>query len=59
MTRTIRNTIIILNIIIMLWLALSYFEILCKSLNNPVYSNFNLIVMTFEHFDKVLYGGIF
>lgn len=59
MTKAIKNIPTILSAIILIWLALSYIEIVCTNLTNPVYSNYNLIVMMFKNFDKLLVGGIF
>ena len=59
MTKALKNIYLSFTIIILIWLALSYIEITCKSITNPVYSNYNLIVMMFKNFDKILVGGIF
>ena len=69
MTKTIKKTIIFTSTIILLWLALSYCEILSKNLfGGATYSDYNIIVNTIrvlKNFDKILfnfkffYGGIF
>lgn len=59
MTRAFKNTALLLGALITTWLLFSYFEIAIKSINNPVYSNYNLIVLLFKHFNNILVGGIF
>ena len=60
MTKAIKNTIIILNIIIMLWLALSYAEILSKNIfGGATYSDYNIIVNGINYLNKIYFGGIF
>lgn len=59
MTKALKNIPYLLGGTITLWLALSYIEIAIKSINNPVYSNYNLIVLLFKHFNNILIGGIF
>lgn len=59
MIKALKQIPLILSIMFLLWLMFSYCEILYKNLNNPIYSNYNLIVMVFKNFDKLLYGGIF
>ena len=59
MIKALKQTTYITSYVVIAWLALSYFEIVCKNLTNPVYSNFNLIVLLFENFNQLLLGGIF
>jgi hypothetical protein len=59
MIKTLKLIPCILFSLLLLWFALSYLEIIFKNLNNPIYSNYNLIIMVFKNFDKLLYGGIF
>ena len=42
------NIIFIISIMFLIWLSVSYIEIVCKNINNPVYSNFNLIIRFLE-----------
>ena len=59
MTKAIKNTTLLLGALFILWLTFSYIEIITKCINNPVYSNYNLIVILFKHFNNILIGGIF
>jgi hypothetical protein len=59
MIKALKNITLATSSIILIWLFISYIEIVCKNLCNPVYSNYNLIVMIFKNFDKLLIGGIF
>ena len=59
MVKTIEKTLITISIIFLMWLAVSYFEILLKHYTNPVYSEYNLCVLMFKHCNNLLKGGIF
>ena len=41
----IRNLVILITVIMLVWFGASYFEILAKNLNNPTYSAWNLLVL--------------
>ena len=51
MLKAIKNIPYLLGGTITLWSALSYIEIAIKCINNPVYSNFNLLVWIFKNFN--------
>lgn len=59
MIKALKKITITTNTLILIWLLLSYIEIASKNFFNPVYSNYNLIVIMFKNFDKLLMGGIF
>jgi len=43
--KTLKDILIILNVIFLIWLGLSYIEIISKNLSpNPTYSEYNIIV---------------
>lgn len=44
----------------LIWLIISYLEIICKNLTAaPEYSNNNLLIILFKNLDAFLQGGIF
>ena len=59
MKKTLLKTFDIISIVFWLWLLFSYLEIAFKNIHTPLYSNYNLIVITFKHFNNILQGGIF
>lgn len=38
----------IISILLLTWLLTSYIEIICKNLNDPIYSSLNLIIKFLE-----------
>jgi hypothetical protein len=59
MTKALKRIYLGANSIFLLWLALSYFDIVMHNLTTQTYSNYNLIVIMFEKFNNILLGGIF
>lgn len=50
MERTLIKLTYIIAALLFLWLGVSYIEIICKNITNPVYSNLNLISLLIKYF---------
>ena len=49
MVKSLKNMIMMMSIVFILWFSFSYIEIICKNTNiNPQYSSANIIINTFN-----------
>ena len=59
MLKAIKTIPYIFSSIFIIWFSYSYLEIIIKNINNPVYSNYNLIILLCKCYNNILIGGIF
>ena len=55
MKKVVSNLTNVICVVFLLWLALSYVEIVCKNVRpNPQYSNYNFLIRVTGYQDKLL-----